>query len=196
MSNIRPRVIYAHAPGLLKPQVLDFLASQPIDLEVREHEPEEGYYQLLAELWAQAQDFILCEWDVLPYPGALEEIWACQEQLGFCGKPYRLFGWYAASLGCTKFPSELMRRYPRAVVEAGKRPGLEGWGPGFRHWQAFDSRLFAALLELGFGGDLEAGYPHQHYPIVSHLRDYPGWFPPFRLSKLPRSPGLEVDAQP
>jgi hypothetical protein len=163
----RPRVIYAHAPGLVKPEVLDFLAAEPLALEVREHEPEEGYYRLLAELWAQAQDFVLCEWDNLPYPGAIQEIWECEQ--GFCGKPYRLGGFYAACLGCTKVSREFMLRYPQALRLAGE---------GGRGWRELDSRLASALRHLGYQGDLNwggwsFGWPHQHWPPIQHLHPYP-----------------------
>jgi hypothetical protein len=184
----RPRVVYAHQKGLLKAEVLDFLSREPLDLEVREHEPEEGYYYLLEELWAQAQDFVLCEWDNLPYAGAIQEIWDCPEI--FCGKPYRIGWFYAACLGCTKISRELMLEFPQAVKMGGARKE-PSWGqPGYKHWNSLDSRIVDALRELGYEGDhnwggMNWGWPHQHWPIIEHLHDYSGVSPP-RNGPLPK----------
>jgi hypothetical protein len=167
----RPQVVYCY-PEQVKPQVLEFLGAQAIDLQLAPTPGSAGLYRLLRRLWAQASDFLLVEHDVLPYPGALEEIWNCPQWL--CAKPYQVGELWLGALGCTKVSGELMRAYPQAVEEAGKRPYPADSGIGYQDWEMLDCRLFAALADAGYAGALGAGYPHQHFPPVSHLHPYPG----------------------
>lgn len=160
-----PNVIYAFAS--YNSQVVMFLQNEPINLEyVRTDGGPYVFSEFLRYMWKQAEPFVLIEHDVLPYPGAIQEIWDCPEE--FCGKPYRIATFEAACFGCTYFGSELMTQYPDAMEEAARRDPV---------WSCLDHRLADVLAESGRKGDQNPGdgswgWPHQHGPSVQHLRLY------------------------
>jgi hypothetical protein len=105
-----------------------------------------SYDQLFRELWDKAEPFILVEHDIVPWPGAVQELWACPEP--WCGFPYSVFGQLKSYLGCTKFnPSQL-----------GECPLPDE----LQSWQVMDRKIEAGMLKRGHKG-------HLHSPAVSHL---------------------------
>lgn len=113
------------------------------------------YIELLRELWQERQPVVIVEHDIVPWPGALEELWACPGR--WCSYSYRLLGGVGIfhGFGCTKLTGELMQATPTVWDEPGE-------------WHTLDARLFHAAREVG----LE---PHPHRPPVVHLnpREYP-----------------------
>ena len=104
------------------------------------------YWRLLKELWGKGDGFILVEQYIIPWPGAIRELCDCPEP--YCAFPYRLTpgpGGIGYSLGCTKFGTLLIRKYPDAM---GKPCS----------WNTLDGYIKHALP-----------WPHLHIPPVVHL---------------------------
>lgn len=132
-----------------------------------------AYADLLVELWARGEAFVLVEHDIEIHDGVLPELAACPEP--WCLFPYaRLLpgpkvrwdgrGWgpgvalLSNNLGCTRWSAELMAALPDLMTEVRNtaRPGLPAG-----HWSRLDD-VSAQLLSL-------AGYePHVHHPEVLH----------------------------
>jgi hypothetical protein len=113
------------------------------------------YGRMFTEQWQSRHGFILVEHDVVPWPGALSELDACQEEL--CAFEYPAgtvieeprSGW-CVSLGCTKFATSLVQR-----VEY----GLDWQNRG---WDELDGAVFGTLQ-----GKAET---HIHRPPVAHAK--------------------------
>lgn len=103
---------------------------------------DEGHYsRLLADLWRAGGSFILLEHDVLPWPGALRQLWDCPEN--YCAFPYRLSGCVGLAMGCNKFSTNLLKAYPYTFDAP---------------WNILDGKVKHLLP-----------YPHMHLPPVLHL---------------------------
>ncbi len=161
---IRPRVFLPYTQ--LDPWVLSMLQAEPIDLTLVEMTTTYSYFELLSQLWAEGETFVIVEHDILVYPGAIQEIWDCE--VPFCGKPYVIHGGFAACFGCTKFDASFLRAFPNAMKMGGARQHPMGLGTGYTHWETLDSRIVAALSELGWSCN-GSQWPHQHWPSVRHL---------------------------
>jgi hypothetical protein len=122
-----------------------------------EHLPlEESYWSLLCGLWLEQQSFIIVEHDIVPWPGAIEEIWNCP--LPWCAFSYhrhvselrRGVGDYHG-FGCVKFSAELMKRLPEVWTKCERR-----------HWSKLDTHFEHFTYVAGIR-------PHHHRPPVIHL---------------------------
>lgn len=110
---------------------------------------DDGYRRLLQRLWQIGETVILIEQDIVPWPGAAEELYSCMGL--WCACAYKLFGGYGIfhGFGLTKLSAELMRQLPSV------------WDtPG--HWSTLDQRLFFAARAI-------SQEPHPHRPAVVHL---------------------------
>ena len=110
---------------------------------------ENGYLNFFRELWNEGEDIIIVEHDVVPWPGALEEVWQCPCAWG--SYSYHMHGGIGIyhGFGCTKLTAELMAQTPDI---------WEQW----TSWNMLDQKLFFAARGKG----LE---PHTHRPPVTHL---------------------------
>lgn len=95
-----------------------------------------AYFETLAEHWADGETFVLLEQDKIPAPGALRDLYSCEHPwcsypvpMAHNGEPCDF-----VSLSCTKFGSELMKRWPDLMDAVGKRD--MGYGP--KHWNRLD----------------------------------------------------------
>ncbi len=126
---------------------------------------EFAYWRLLRGLWEAGEGFVVVEHDVLPWPGALRQLWDCPEM--WCAFPYRLSHdpGFSTALGCTKFSAKLLERTPGAMDVLAE--GRYGHSVGDRrHWWGLDGRLSLVLTNL-----VGLGWPHRHEPPVSHLNE-------------------------
>lgn len=116
----------------------------------------DGYWRLLEKLWGAGQDFIICEQDMVPHPGAASELLACPRP--WCAFPYDHFGRTCImALGFTKFSGALTTREADIFTRATEiEPS--------RHWASLDRALCLALGERGYGA-------HIHQPMITHLID-------------------------
>jgi hypothetical protein len=105
-----------------------------------------AYGKLLTALWDSGEPFVIVEWDILPWPGAITELAACSEP--WCGFPYPTIGEGSiiASMGCTK------------LTPAGPAP--TEWRS--TAWPTLDCTVGLVLAELHGG-------MHLHGPPVAHL---------------------------
>lgn len=112
-----------------------------------------GYPEMLAALWKRGTAFIIVEQDVVPWPGAIEELQSCPKP--WCAfaydKHYRMERGApgdAVYLGCAKFSDELIAATPYVWSD---------WMTA--HWASVDTRISAIARSSGFD-------VHQHQPGV------------------------------
>lgn len=113
---------------------------------------DDAYWIFLTDLWRKQETVIIVEHDILPWPGALEELEACP---GFwCAYSYdqRGIGIFH-SFGCVKFTGELMRLLPNI------------WEGINTHWSQLDQQFEWRAFQAG-------QRPHGHRPPVIHLHGY------------------------
>lgn len=104
-----------------------------------------AYDRLFRKLWAEGQPFILVEHDILPWPGALLQMWECDRP--WCACPYYIFGEFRTQLGCTKFDPVKLGKCPLPDEPV--------------HWSRLDWAVITGLLNRDSG--------HLHLPAVTHL---------------------------
>lgn len=135
---------------------------QPTRLVLKQYKPEyvdvsgpDAYRRLLQRIWTEGETTIIVEHDVVPWPGALDELWQCPCAWG--AYSYHMHGGLGIyhGLGCTKIGAELIARTPTV------------WHPP-HPWNVLDQMLLFASRGTG----LE---PHHHRPAVTHLnaKHYP-----------------------
>jgi hypothetical protein len=113
---------------------------------------DNDYYHLLTDLWAKRETVIITEHDILPWPGALEELIACPAL--WCAYSYDQHGiGIFHSFGCVKFTGNLMQQLP------------DMWTGMDRHWSLLDQQFEWRAFQAGHR-------PHHHRPPVIHLHGY------------------------
>jgi hypothetical protein len=106
------------------------------------------YYELVKSLWAAGEPFIICEHDIVPWPGALAKLDDCPQP--WCTFKYRSSaGWINDGLGLVKFnPAQLPNIFKGEFDQ--------------KHWSNLDvqiaRRLQAHLI-----------HPCTHSPAVTNL---------------------------
>lgn len=149
-EDVQPNVILPYAETNGTTAIFDAvklnLANQGFTPRLVKLERTFSYDQLFRQLWAKRQPFILVEHDIIPWPGALKQLWTCSEP--WCGFPYYVFGELRSYLGCTKFD-------PARLGECPLPEDLESW-------QTMDKTIEKILMKRGQLG-------HIHQPAVTHL---------------------------
>ena len=105
-----------------------------------------AYDHLFRRLWAEGKPFIIVEHDILPWPGAVQQIWACDRP--WCGFEYFIFGELRVQLGCVKFDPSRLGPCPLPDT--------------LTAWHHLDWEVITNL-----SGRDETG--HLHEPAVTHL---------------------------
>lgn len=122
----------------------------------------EGYWTILAGLWAAAETFTVIEHDVELHseviPGFIEcpELWCVFPYLGPPGSKLT----FDSALGCVRFRRELMIEHPDAL------PGMMHLQAPHRDWRRLDSSIAHELRQRGYTA-------HVHEPAVRHHHEYP-----------------------
>jgi hypothetical protein len=134
-----------------------------VDYEVHLVSGDDGYWQLLSDIWAQGEGVILIEHDVIASKAVVAELIACEGD--WCCCPYPYGRGTIVGLGCTKFTGALMARVPDAVLKAGERS--DRTHPP-KHWCRADASLQRVLR------DADAEVPgtavmHHRHSQVEHL---------------------------
>lgn len=111
-------------------------------------EQDDDYYKLVKSLWERGEQFIICEHDVIPWPGSIAQIDECEHP--WCTFWYRSpVGWLERGLGLVKFdPSKLPNIFEKPFTQT--------------HWRNLDIQIGSRLKIHG----LE---PHTHSPAVTNL---------------------------
>lgn len=112
---------------------------------------DDSYRKLLQYLWQGGETVVLIEQDVVPWPGAIEELHGCCGLWCSCSYLYNGCLSLFHMLGCVKLSADLMRLLPELWDEPG-------------HWSTLDTRLYHAAMAKG-----EVAHPHR--PPVIHLND-------------------------
>lgn len=131
------------------------LTAEGVEFEVALCSSPFRYGEAVADRWQDGTGFILLEWDIVPWPGALTAIWECSRLL--CRYPYPAAGESDFTLGCVKFSAELTRRYPML-------PEQQRWTT--TDWEALDGNVCVPLLEREM--------VHRHSPWLAHVRRLEG----------------------
>ena len=143
-EDVRPNIVLPYAEVNGTSAVLDAVKlNLPTMVKM---ERSFSYDLLFRKLWADGKPFIIVEHDIIPWPGALVEMWKCPEP--WCGFPYFVFGMLRSYLGCTKFDPARLGECP-----------LSG---ELLEWQRIDKKIEAQFLMRGHKG-------HLHSPAVTHL---------------------------
>ena len=108
---------------------------------------EYAYDRLFRRLWLEGEPFVIVEHDILPWPGALQAMWACEEP--WCAHQYYVHGQLRSYLGCVKFDPVKIGPIPLP-----DEPVL---------WSDLDLTIIRALSQRGHTG-------HLHGPAVVHLK--------------------------
>ena len=114
-----------------------------------------AYVDLLGKLWDKGETFINLEHDVVPWPGALDELYNCDQPCCRFSYPMfppgsrdeRIFG---AGIGCIKFTEEVIRNTT-----------ADSW----LHlaWWELDGQIISEIKGAGYA-------IHEHSPDVAHVR--------------------------
>lgn len=133
----------------LHPVTKAVLNSYGLPVEYMPLPEPDSYRQLLADLWRRREPVVIVEHDVVPWPGAIEELAACPCAWG--SNTYLLHGGYGVhhGFGCTKLTPALMEATPYV------------WDTS-TPWHDLDAHLLFAARDVGFD-------PHPHRPPVVHL---------------------------
>jgi hypothetical protein len=150
-------VPFATSAAML-PAVELALRQDGVEADFRHMTADDSYYQLLVELWRGRETFALVEHDIIPWPGALQQLENCPE--AWCTFPYYCsVGWIEDGLGCVKFGKELLVSHPSFLDEP--------FPPCCNHTKYYCGldRLIAHRCEqLGIA-------PHVHAPGVVNLNE-------------------------
>jgi hypothetical protein len=119
---------------------------------------EYDYFNLLSRLWWEREPFVLLEHDILPWPGAIEELEACP-------RPWCSFSYHTKStqwksegygvfqtFGCCKFAPAIMDKVPDIFSKFASTS-----------WNHLDAQFGHFMQEAGY-------LPHPHRPWVIHLK--------------------------
>lgn len=129
---------------------------------------DHAYADLLRDLWSQEETFCLIEHDVVVNPDTLDSLADCE--CGYCAVPYPLIFYVAPALGCTKFSTAFIRRFPDAMERVMRIPTQIETDPGVvavgapGHWKQLDLILIRTILVGRYGQQ-----PHVHLPPVQNL---------------------------
>ena len=106
---------------------------------------DSAYYELLRDLWAERETFVVLEQDKVPDQGALRDIYDCPQL--WCTYPHLMANGdpiplSQPTLGCSKFSADLMVRWPGLI----ERSGRLDMGYGGKHWGRLDMAVAAGLM--------------------------------------------------
>jgi hypothetical protein len=124
---------------------------------------DDGYWRALRALWGEGEGFIVVEHDIVVWPGAMAELVACPRDWCQCPYSYGRAGGTIVGLGCTKFSTFLLDRYPDVMEEAWDPvPEMTDHRHPPGHWCRLDARLQRVLVDHG-------ETPHFDHSEVEHL---------------------------
>jgi len=109
---------------------------------------EYTYGEAFYKFWIQRERFINLEHDIVPWPGAIEQLWGCTQTLHLCTFGYQ--GAPEGSLGLTRFTTQIINAFPWVCHYWPKTK-----------WNQMDGAVGDQLLPNMS--------KHQHYPTVAHL---------------------------
>lgn len=154
-------IVVPFVAGLLEPATRAWADANKARLQFLGPE-DDAYWRFLADEWRYPWEaLVIVEQDVVPAPGAVDGMAACERP--WCVSPYQLGTgvWLEEGLGCTKFSARLRRDFPELLEAVGT---VDADGAPAKDWHRLDTRIAAALKALGYT-------PHIHRRSL-HLHDY------------------------
>jgi len=149
-DDVHPNVVVPFANDESDPAAL---AAVRLNLLMQGLEPryvrldgEFAYDALIRRLWDAGEPFILVEHDVVPWPGAVQQLWTCDRP--WCAFEYFMLGELRVALGCTKFDPTRLGPCPLP--------------PTPQDWHRMDWHVIDTLTT-------RYECAHLHEPAVSHL---------------------------
>lgn len=124
-----------------------------------------AYSRLLEQIWQDQESALIIEHDIELNARVLRQAMHCSCEWGISpykgiGTDFHSAGLLTVSLGCTRFRSSLMKRFPQAIAEAN---AIDDNGsicpPG--HYLRLDGRVHHVLMRSGYE-------PHRHDLVTHH----------------------------
>ncbi len=162
-------VVVPFTQGRLKPQTQAAVKESGLHSQFyRLADSDSAYHNLIESAWDEGKTFITVEQDIVPHEGALRELLDCPEPWCAFEYEYPPFGLYAG-MGCAKFSSTLIAKFPDAMTETGKwdddTPGARHIPSSLPHPPKHWCRVDGWLKQY-----LEDGGARQHvHGVVEHL---------------------------
>ena len=119
-----------------------------------------AYWELLSDLWAEGESFVVVEHDIIIRHDTLDELEACPEP--WCGFPVAYLGGEYPGMACVKFTDRIISACPGALIQSG-RMSTDQHSPG--HWCTTDHFLQMVVLPAAVGH-----HKHVHSPALGHYR--------------------------
>lgn len=114
---------------------------------------DDAYFEAVKSMWNQGETFVIVEQDILPWPGALKEIYECSHRFCILWTPHwqsiNRDGSWTYAHGIVKYGSGLINQIPNYFNEYAET----------HHWSQFDWNIVAT-----YGSEI-----HYHWPPVIHL---------------------------
>ncbi len=133
--------------------VLDYWEPRDVVMIRLNKDDPSHYSHWLADIWAQKQDFVLIEQDIVIRADVTESFLSCPEP--WCLFPYAWLTEVGPALGCSRFRAEFLTQFPDAMRKV------------LQHnvsWRQMDVVLMRHVLAREYGQQ-----PHVHLPPVEHL---------------------------
>ena len=154
MKVIVPFAVSEHSWALAATQLS--LRQDGVEAQFEQMRGVEDYFTLFARHWEQGETFTIVEHDIVPWPGALQELENCSGL--WCTLPYYCsVGWIRDGLGATKFSADLMKQFPNFL-----QAPFPDCCAHTRHYCGLDRLIAHRMMELGIE-------PHVHQPGVVNL---------------------------
>lgn len=123
---------------------------------------DDGYWQILRDVWNEGETFIVVEHDVSPSIEALTDLWECPGL--WCIQPYwhPAVGLVRTALGCAKFGASAMVKVPdlfEIIRDLPFHPGDPELVP--THWKSLNVFMVGVLYSRGLKH-------HEHNIRVDH----------------------------
>lgn len=127
------------------------LRKEGVDFELVLMEHEYSYSDMFTRLWKDNAGFVSIEHDIVPWPGAIDQIQECLNP--WCSYEYPLApGTLRPALGCIKVSDWLVFHYPLLY---------KVWDN--KEWNYLDGSVCSTLEGV-------AGQTHIHTPPVAHVK--------------------------
>lgn len=115
---------------------------------------EQGYAELLCEMWTWPETTIIVEQDNGITEHTILRFLDCDQP--WCGNAYPIGFQPLMALGCTKFSAHVKAMQPDLMEKAFTQS---------RDWRQLDGRIDGALQQLGHT-------QHRHHPDIQHFHEY------------------------
>ena len=113
---------------------------------------DDAYWRMFCDIWEKRTPVLIIEHDIIPWPGAVQEIINCP--CHWCSNTYKMRGGFGINhaFGFTKFDEKFMEDLPDVWTQVEST-----------NWKHLDAQLCEIAKREGLT-------PHPHRPPVTHLK--------------------------